>query len=168
MDSSLLESIYEKYYPKVYNYIYYRLLNKEITEDLTSEVFLKVIKKYHTYDEKKASIGTWINRIAANTLIDYYRAKKHELDIEDFENYLMEDFDTQRKKLTDEVNKAVYEMLSILSDKERELLYLKFYEDKTNREISRILHVKESTVSSRIHRIMLKLRRKFPENTADW
>lgn len=167
LDNRHLEIIYEKHYSRVYNYFYYRLLNKEVTEDLTSEVFLKVIKKYHTYDKKKASIGTWINKIAENTLIDYYRAKKQELNIEDYEKYLMEDFEAQRKKLTDETNKLVYEMLATLSDQERELLYLKFYLEKSNKEIARILHLKTSTVSSRVFWIMKKLRKKFPENDAN-
>lgn len=168
LDNKQLEMIYEKYYAKIYNYFYYRLLNKEVTEDLTSEVFLKIIKKYHTYDDTKASFVTWMNKIAENTLIDYYRAKKLELDINDFENHLMVDFDSQRRKLTDETNKLVYEMLETLTAEEREILYLKFYLDKSNVEISRLLNLNKSTLSSRIFRIIKKLRKRFPDNTADW
>lgn len=161
LDDRKLEEIYNRYYAKVYNYFFYRVLDRDLTEDLTSAVFLKVIKKINTFDEKKASFSTWINRIASNVLIDYYRSKKNELRIDAYENHLYVDFEDQRKKLTNEINKMVFDMLTQLTEEERELIYLKFYDEKTNREIARLLGINESTISSRVFRLMKKLKKIF-------
>ncbi|MCA9379038.1 RNA polymerase sigma factor, partial [Candidatus Dojkabacteria bacterium] len=58
----------------VYRYIFLRTgYHRETSEDLTQDIFLKLWQSWSSYDESKATMRTWIFRIAHNTLIDFYR-----------------------------------------------------------------------------------------------
>jgi RNA polymerase sigma-70 factor (ECF subfamily) len=75
-DPSCFEQIYEEYFRRIYNFVFCRLLHKEQTEDVVSQIFLKVLEKTQSYDERKGTFNTWIFTIARNTLNDFYRRKK--------------------------------------------------------------------------------------------
>ena len=86
------------------------------------------------------------------------------IDGQQFNHYIEED----RKKLNDELLKhsqyqIVVTQLKIMPIKYQELISLRFFESKTNREISEILNIKEGTVKSLISRGLEKLREKCNE-----
>ena len=60
--------IYREYYRRVYNYAFSRLLHREEAEDATAEVFLVLLQNLRSYDPKRGSVATWINRIAHNAV----------------------------------------------------------------------------------------------------
>ena len=66
------ERTYREYFPKIYNYIFYRLLSREDTEDVVSVIFMKAARSAETFDESRASLRTWLCRIAQNALIDFF------------------------------------------------------------------------------------------------
>ena len=65
------EKIYAEYFEKVTGYIRSHIENIQDREAIASEVFLKVYAKLDSYDERKASLSTWIYTITKNTVIDY-------------------------------------------------------------------------------------------------
>ena len=67
------DKIYQDYYRRVFNYAFSRLLHREEAEDATAEVFLAVLQNLRSYDPKRGSVGTWINRIAHNAVENYCR-----------------------------------------------------------------------------------------------
>lgn len=157
-----LEDVYREYFSPVYNYVFYRLLHREEAEDLVSQVFLKVASALPRYDPSKASVKTWIFRITDNALIDLYRKRKPSLSIDDenngLENTLSVDFDSQYDSILSPRRKAVYRALTTLSERDRSLVYMKYFEDCTNREIARRLNMSEGTVGSILSRARDKLR----------
>ena len=70
------EKIYETYSGKVMGYIAARVQRRADAEDLCADVFEKAYKKIDAYDEKKASMSTWIFTITRNTVIDYFRKNR--------------------------------------------------------------------------------------------
>lgn len=54
----------------------YRILDRETTEDIVSDVFMKVLRHLERFDAQKASMKSWIMRIADRTLIDHYRRQR--------------------------------------------------------------------------------------------
>ncbi|WHH58792.1 RNA polymerase sigma factor [Petroclostridium sp. X23] len=144
------EKMYEEYFPKIYNYIFFRLLNKEQTEDLVSEIFLKVTQKIFSFDASKASFNTWIFVIAKNTLTDYFRRQKKCVSLDDSTNSVLitVDFEEQYKEIVNEDRKILYKALSQLDDRTRQVLYLKYFGELNNREISKVTGINESTVST--------------------
>lgn len=156
-----LEAAYRKYHDRVYKNIYSKVLHKEIAEDLTSQVFVKVVKNYSRYDESKASISTWINRIADNTVIDYFRAHQRDresLNVDDFEEHLIDDFDWFKQYEKNLLMQSIAKAVQKLKYQEREMLLLKYFKHRSNREIARIYGLNESTVSSQLFRALKKLK----------
>ena len=151
----------------LYKKIYNKVMHKEIAEDLTSQVFLKVVKNYDKYDESKASMMTWLNRIAGNTVIDYFRTNQKEkelLNVEDYEQHLVEEFDWFKKHEKNLLIQTIGRAIKKLKIQEREMLLLKYYKCRSNREIAVIYGLNESTVSSQLFRTMKKLRTCLPED----
>lgn len=156
-----LEAAYIKYHDQIYKKIYNKVLHKEIAEDLTSQVFVKVVKSYNMYDESKSSIVTWINHIATNTIIDYYRSHQKDmelLNVDDFEEILVVESDFFKKYEKKHRMKSVIKAIDKLKIQEKDLIYLKFFKCRTNREIACLYGLNESTVSTRLFRAMRKIR----------
>lgn len=156
-----MEAIYEEYFSPVYNFVYYRLLNRENTEDLVSQIFMKVLTHLDSFDESKASVKTWIFRIAERTLIDYYRRKKQivSFDNEDagLENVLSVHFDQQYDQMCAPIRQEVRNALLQLPERDRMFIYYKYYMNITNREIARKMNMNENTVSAVLARARKKL-----------
>ncbi|MFQ5493540.1 MAG: RNA polymerase sigma factor [Candidatus Dojkabacteria bacterium] len=149
-----LVRLFEKYNQLVYRYIYVRVnRRKELAEDLTQGVFLKVWEKRAQYDTKKASLKTWLMRIARNTLIDHYRAAKKEdltLDIEvgsdhEFDQEIMFDF--------------IVERIGLLSELDRDLIVMRYIDEMDIKEISLVLNKGYGATKISIYRALDKLRK---------
>lgn len=152
------EEMYNAYFPKIYNYIYYRILSREETEDIVSDIFLKVARNAGNFDRSKASFGTWIFTIAQNTLTDHYRRKK--LKVVSYEQEGTEpaiDFESQLEQISSEKRRVVFRELTTLKEKERLIIYYKFFEEYTNRRIAELLDMNESTVGTVLSRTLKKL-----------
>lgn len=144
------EKIYEEYFSKIYNFMFYKVLNKEIAEDLTSEFFIKLLTKLSAYNESKANLNTWLYTVAHNFVIDYFRVRKIEMSVDDEDNPLAlpVDYDLERSIIANEDRKKLYEALTKLDDRTRKLLSLKYFFDMSNKEISNVTNINESTVST--------------------
>ena len=153
------ESIYNEYFPKVYNYLYYRLLNRDQTDDLVSEVFTRAFEKLDSYDPDKGAISTWIFTIARNVLTDSFRRRRQVLPLDDQAMEISSGEDVELAYIKSEERKALHRELVKLSDLEREVIGMKFFQEKTNRKIASELNMNESTVSSTVYNTVRKLRK---------
>ena len=153
------EEMYHEYFPKIYNYIFYRLMSREDTEDIVSAVFFKVAQNARAFDPQKASFKTWIYRIAQNTLTDHYRKKKIQtVPEEEAGDAAAVNFEQQLSCIFSEKRKVIFSELASLSEKERLIIYYKYFEDYTNRKIAMMLEMNESTVGTVLSRGLRKLR----------
>lgn len=157
-----MEEIYNTYFSPVYNYVYYKLLNRERTEDIVSQVFMKVLAHLDSFDESKASMKTWIFRIAERTLIDYYRKLKptvsYDQEESGLDSVLSVHFDEQYEQAFSPLRQTVLEALRQLPERERTFVYYKYYLNITNREIAHRMNMNENTVSGILARARQKLR----------
>ena len=153
------EEMYQEYFPKIYNYIFYHILSREDTEDLVSDIFFKVAKHKDAYDMQKAGFGTWIFSIAKNTLTDFYRKKKIEsVSYDEAGPAVMIEFEQQLEQITSGKRKVIFRELAQLKEKERMVIYYKFFRNYNNRQIAMVLDMNESTVGTVLSRSLKKLR----------
>lgn len=128
-----LESIYNEYRPKVTGFIARKVSNYDLAEDLASEVFLKISEKFDTFDPSKASISTWIYTIAQNRVIDYYRTNH-------VSSELPEELPSEDNFDEELLNKETLEELACalekLPERERTLIVLHYYHEKTLKEVA--------------------------------
>ena len=155
----------ERYEKKLFIYIQRILyVNKEDTEDILQEVFIKAYRNLNSYDPKY-NFSSWIYRITHNEAISFLRAnKKRQLDISnDMENNIFDtiasDIDIEKEAIKDWDSKRVHEVLAKLDSKYREVLVLKYIEEKDYNEISDILQIPSGTVGSLINRAKDKFKK---------
>lgn len=125
------EQIFKDYHDKVLHLIYGKINNFTLAEDLTSEVFLKVYSKLDTFDETKASISTWIYRIAQNTVIDYFRTRKVYSEVPE---EIAQESEIDDEILNNETLDALADALTELPERDRDLIILHYYHGLTLKE----------------------------------
>ncbi|MBQ8171526.1 MAG: sigma-70 family RNA polymerase sigma factor [Oscillospiraceae bacterium] len=159
LSEQVFEDMYHEYFPKIYNYIFYRILSREDTEDIVSDIFLKVAKNARSFDPDRANFATWIYNIAKNTLTDHYRQKKVMcVSYEDADVASIADVEAQLKQINSDRRKVIFKELSLLKEKERLVIYYKYFEGYSNRQIADLLDMNESTVGTVLSRSLKKLR----------
>lgn len=159
----------KRYEPKILRYIK-RLTNisEEESADILQEIFIKVYRNLNGFNQK-LKFSSWIYRIAHNEIINQYHKRKSysamiSLNIEDDDvnnmaEIVCDTFDVQDDYIFRENTEKVREALKELPDKYREILILRFLEDKSYDEISHILRKPAGTVATLINRAKLKFRK---------
>ena len=160
-DNLAFEELYNHYFRIVYNLIYVQVRNPETADDITSETFFKVVQNLSKFDKSRASFATWINRIAQRTLIDFYRSqgRRQETDWDDdFDAPISESELPEAQFLQDENKKLLLKALEKLSDRERQIVTMKYFSDMSNVEIAEALDITASNVGIILFRAMGKLK----------
>lgn len=150
------EAIYETYYDRIYKYVYSILLHKEDAEDVTAETFVAAYANFHRYDEQKASVATWLTRIAHNQAINLVRSaywKKRSEMPDNLEAKGGEDF---AEHAADEA--TIHQLYRLLSPEEREFLNFRYAMDMKDREIAQLLGLNEKTINKRYQRLLARCR----------
>jgi RNA polymerase sigma factor (sigma-70 family) len=70
--------LYDVYSAALFGFIYKMVKNKNIAEELLQESFIKAWRNIDSYDAAKASLFTWLLRIANNTCVNYMQTTKTE------------------------------------------------------------------------------------------
>ena len=155
------EIVYEKYFSDIYNFIYGQILHRERAEDLVSDVFVKAMTNYERFDPSRASVRTWLTNIARNTLIDDYRKNsiRKSVSLDDEDNYTEPSYEDEYKVLKEDDEREVYRILSLLSESERELAGMIYFQNMKNNEIGEILGINAKAVSERKRRLLAKCRK---------
>ena len=150
------EKVYEVYFSSIYNYVYAQVLHRERAEDLVSETFIKAMTHYDSYDPAKASVRTWLTRIAKNTIIDEFRKTggKGTVSLDDEETYVEPSVEDEYDVFKEDTERIVYEILQRVSPEERELLSMIYFQKMKNEEIGAVLGISAKAVSARHHRLL--------------
>ncbi len=139
------------------------------TEDILQEVFIKVYKNLNDYDSD-LKFSSWIYRIAHNETITLLRKINRRPTAYNFEidavrvKTIKEDLDIEseidKKRLAQDVAKII----SGLDNKYKEVLLLRYIEDKDYREISDILRKPPGTVATLIRQAKEHFKREILKN----
>ena len=152
--------IYEEYSPKVLAYIKSKISDYYLAEDLCANVFVKVYKNLDSFDDKKASISTWIYTIARNTLTDYFRVRHVHGEIDESIPMVETGFEEIYKEETlDELANA----LEQLPERERDLVIMHYYHNLSLKEIASKLKMSYSNTKLVHNKALVLLRGYMPE-----
>ena len=135
-----------------------KLVSKEDVEDLTIATFSKAFDKLDSYDDS-FTFSTWIQTIASNTLIDFFRKKeqktisidKHKED-EDSNNIDVIDnsLDPENHLIRKQKNKHITGMVHRLKPHYRELIILRYLDEMSYAEISKKLNIPVGSVKAKL------------------
>ena len=156
--------LFKHYYPLIKRY-FERKLHGADTEDLTAKVFEKALAGLPNYKWQGVSFSAWIYQIAHHLLIDYFRETSKETGKK---MELPEEVELSDKgKGPDEAayeNETAFEISNLLKElpeRERNIIYLKFFEGYTNKTIAKIEGITETNVSTIVYRAINRLRGKL-------
>lgn len=147
--------LYNRYYDEIYRFIYRRTGREQLSADLCSETFYKSLDNLKKYEWRNLPFGNWLYTIAANLIKKHYRDNNKVFIIElDKIQVQIED----EKYVKRAENEDLIRVLDQLADLELRLVELKFFEEKTFKEIALLLEMKESAVKMRLYRLLLSMR----------
>lgn len=162
--------LYEHYYANIFGYIHRRVLQWEMAQDITAEVFIKAYNNIWKFRWTNTSINAWFYRIATNEVNMYFRKGRYRpvsleelkdsggFDISDPLTLLAEKekMEQQLQQYQDFV--VIQSKLKQLPVKYQEVIALRYFEQKSTREISEIVGKKEGTVKSLLFRGLEKMK----------
>jgi RNA polymerase sigma-70 factor (ECF subfamily) len=149
----------ERYEGKFSQYIRRRTtVSKEDIEDLLQDIFIKIYLNLRDFDTA-LKFSSWGYRIAHNEIISWYRKKKirPQINFEDYEeenliNMFQGDEDVEKSFEREQIKKHIREAIEQLDEKYKEVITLRFLEEKEYEEISDILQIPLGTVSTSVYR----------------
>ena len=153
-------SVYEHYFQRVYKYMRYRVGDMTEAEELTSRVFERVLTKIGNYCPERGTFAGWLFAIAHNTVVDYLRAqKRHRLvPLEVLGETACSGTGPEETVIHNQSREQLLTALSSLTDRERNLIALKFSARLTNHAIAEISGLTESNVAVILYRALRRLR----------
>jgi len=150
----------DRHKDKAFNLAFRICGNREEAEEIAQDAFLKAFRSLKNF-KMKSSFATWLYRIVYNTAISLVRSrKKGLLSIEEFPAEAV-DFlgfnKTEDEAADDYRNSLVNFALQKISEEERGLLTLYYYNDLNTEEISKITGINKSNIKVRLFRARQKM-----------
>jgi RNA polymerase sigma-70 factor (ECF subfamily) len=139
----------------VYGYFAYRLGSRSDAEDLTQETFERAFRAWGRYDSARASVRTWLVAIAHNLLIDHYRSSpaKRERPLDGDPG-----IEAPAAPSPLELDAGLARALGRLSDRQRQLIALRFGADLSGPEIAALTGLSLANVQQILSRALRRLR----------
>jgi len=152
------DDLYMQYYARVLAYLRFRVGSSEAAEDLVSQVFERALT--HLADlQSPGAVGAWLFRIARNCASDYFRRQRPAASLDTLvDSSHPRECSPEETLVAQEERMNLLSQLNRLSEREREVIGLKFVACLQNREIARVLNMPEGTVGSLLHRTLARLR----------
>lgn len=153
---------------KLFSYILFIVHDRDLADDLFQETFVKVITKLQ--QGKYSTTGkfsAWIMRIAHNIIMDWYREQKtdkvvettNENDLSNVGNGNILDLNIENKYINEQIMRDVHKMMNLLPPTQREVVFMRFYQDLSFKEIAETTNVSINTALGRMRYAVLNLRR---------
>ena len=150
----------------VYNLALQYVQAPEDAQEITQDVFVSIHKKLNTFDAK-ATLKTWVYRIAINKSLDFIKAQKsakrsfffNSNKVDDKNNNIqLPSFDHPGIILENkEATKRLFKAINQLSDKQKTALILLKIEDKSQKETAEIMNLSEKAIESLFQRAKINL-----------
>lgn len=159
-DRAAFAAFFERYASRVKAYLIRLGARGALAEDLAQDAMVAVWRRAGSFDPAKAKASTWMFVIARNAWIDRLRREKVELayrsglDLSEESDEEAPDAAVARVQTEEQVQAA----LALLSDEQRQVVQLSFFEDRPHSEIAERLSLPLGTVKSRLRLALAKLR----------
>jgi RNA polymerase sigma-70 factor (ECF subfamily) len=169
-DSKALEQLYDRYSPILYTLIKKIIGDKEIAEEILSDVFVIIWKKIDQFDFKTNNVYTWLVTMARNKAIDTLNRNQQKDGIEEYgdkfeEERILPKLSNSIKPLDLEQilnnSEKVKETINSLTEAQRYVLELSYYEGLNEKEIAKKLKIPLPTVKSKLQLALSILQQKL-------
>lgn len=164
--------LFDLYYKQIFGYIFRRTMDYDLSRDIAAETFLKAFLNFGNYRFRGSPVSAWIYRIAGNEINQQFRKNKYQP--ESLNRLLEEDKiplsfygeEDERQKLEEELQRheeyiQMQKAITQIGSSYQEVIALRFFENKSIREISEITGKNEGTIKSLLSRGIEKIKQRL-------
>ncbi|MBO7577432.1 MAG: sigma-70 family RNA polymerase sigma factor [Prevotella sp.] len=158
---------------KLFSYILFVVHDHDRANDVFQETFVKVITKLHQGKYvNSGKFSAWLMRIAHNVIMDWYRDHRTENIVEpneenDLSNISSRDLmeaNVENQYVNTQVMNDVTRMMNQLPPTQREVVYMRFYQDMSFKEIAETTGVSINTSLGRMRYAVMNMRKMAREH----
>ena len=166
-NNNAFDVLLERYEEKIFSYIFFIVHNQDVADDIFQETFIKAIVSIQQgrYTEN-GKFQAWITRIAHNLIIDFFRQERNEncvsndeVDYDLFNDVRLTEANVETKMVKEQVLDDVKLLVEHLPQNQKEVVYMRYYQELSFKEIAEITGVSINTALGRMRYALLNLRR---------
>ncbi|MBQ3260437.1 MAG: sigma-70 family RNA polymerase sigma factor [Alistipes sp.] len=170
-DQSAISQLIERHSRRVKEYIRMMVKDNDVADDIFQETFIKAVR---VIDEGRYTDNgkflSWILRIAHNQVIDYFRARKQQKQVNEadagynvlgtlrFAEHTVED-----EMVAAQISSDVRHLVELLPDEQREVVMLRYFSGLSFKEIAEQTNVSINTALGRMRYALINLRKMIKE-----
>ena len=153
---------------RLFSYILFVVHDRETANDIFQETFVKVITKLNQGKYvTSGKFSAWIMRIAHNVIMDWFREQKIEgvvdqgedNDLSNIPGSSILDDNIEDMYVREQVLKDAKKIMEALPPSQREVVFMRFYQDLSFKEIAEMTGVSINTSLGRMRYAILNMRR---------
>ena len=172
-DNQAFDELLTRNESKLYDYILFVVGNSEIANDIFQDTFVKIIVNLQEGRyTNSGKFSYWMIRIAHNIIMDQYRMQKNENIVEPTHDNDLRNLSVQsvvQSNHEDEIVKTqvlkdVKRLMENLPTPQREVVYMRYYQNLSFKEIAEITGVSINTSLGRMRYAILNMRKMAREN----
>lgn len=166
-NNTAFDTLLNRHKDRLFYYIFFIVRSREVAEDIFQETFVKaIIKMQEGKYQPDGKFGAWITRIAHNLVIDQFRQERNEnlVSSDDNEVDILNDATLtegtiESKMVNEQVLRDVRALIDELPDCQREVVFMRFYQQLSFKDIADITGVSINTALGRMRYAILNMRR---------
>lgn len=166
-NNSAFDVLLERYKDKLYYYIYFIVRSREVAEDIFQETFVKaIVTLQQGRYQPDGKFAAWITRIAHNLVIDQFRQERSEnvvsndeTEVDLLNNMSLSEGTIEARMVNTQVLKDVRRLVDELPDCQREVVFMRYYQNMSFKDIADCTGVSINTALGRMRYAILNMRR---------
>lgn len=171
-DNKAFDLLLSRNQEKLFTYILFVVRDREMANDMFQETFFKVVSRLQQGKYiANGKFSAWLMRIAHNVIMDWYRQQRaqnivdapKENDLSNVGSTLL-DSSREGELVNNQVMEDVRRMMSHLPASQREVVFMRFYQQMSFKEIAEATGVSINTALGRMRYAILNLRRMTREH----
>ncbi len=171
-DNKAFDLLLSRNQEKLFTYILFVVRDREMANDMFQETFFKVVSRLQQGKYiANGKFSAWLMRIAHNVIMDWYRQQRaqnivdapKENDLSNVGSTLLES-SREGELVNNQVMEDVRRMMSHLPASQREVVFMRFYQQMSFKEIASATGVSINTALGRMRYAILNLRRMTREH----
>ncbi len=167
-DDKAFDLLLQRNQSKIFSYILFVVHDQEIANDVFQETFVKVITNLQLRRySNTGKFSAWVMRIAHNIIMDWYRSNKldniveptQDNDLSNLSSNDLLDGNKESQYVNEQVLNDVKSIMNMLPASQREVVYMRFYQGMSFKEIAETTGVSINTSLGRMRYAILNMRR---------
>jgi len=172
-DNRAFDELLSRTQTKLFTYIMFVVRDHDIADDIFQETFVKVITKLQQglYTDS-GKFQFWITRIAHNCIMDWYRQQQsshiievnEENDLQNLKSASVMDTNKEAEMINEQVLIDIKRMMNTLPAPQREVVYMRYFQQLSFKEIADLTGVSINTSLGRMRYALINLRKMAKDN----